>query len=73
VPQPSVAVALPSAAEIAADAGLHPTANALPEGVIVGAALSLDHTTVREVVAVLPQPSIAVNVLVCDVRHPLPV
>jgi hypothetical protein len=36
-----------------------------------GAVLSAVHLTVREVVDVLLQPSLAVNVLVCERRHPL--
>jgi len=36
-----------------------------------GAVLSAVHLTVREVVAVLLHPSLAVNVLVCERRHPL--
>jgi len=35
-----------------------------------GGALSEVHVTVLEVVAVLPQASVAVNVLVLDVKHP---
>jgi hypothetical protein len=33
--------------------------------------LSLVHVTVLEAVAELPQPSEAVNVLTCDLKHPL--
>ena len=64
-PQPSLAVALPSAALIAADDGLHPGVNVVPVAVIVGGMLSLVHVTVLDAVAVLPQPSVAVHVLVC--------
>ena len=65
VPQASVAVALPSAAWIAADDGLHPGVNVVPVAVMTGGVLSLVHVTVLEAVAVPPQPSVAVHVLVC--------
>ena len=65
VPQASDAVADPSAALIAPDDGLHP-AIVVPVAVIVGGVLSLVHVTVLDAVAVLPQPSVAVHVLVCD-------
>jgi len=39
--------------------------------VIVGGLRSLVHVTVDDAVAVLPQPSVAVNVLVCELEHPL--
>ena len=68
VPQASVAVADPSAALIAADDGLHP-AIVVPVAVIVGGVLSLVQVTVLDAVAVLPQPSVAVHVLVCDLAH----
>ena len=71
VPQASVAVADPSAALIAADDGLH-TAIVVPVAIIVGGVLSLVHVTVLDAVAVLPQPSVAVHVLVCDLAQ-LPV
>src|SRR6266498_2006453 len=71
VPQASVAVALPSAASIAADVGLHPSGASLPVAVIVGAVISSVHVAVRDVVAVLVQASVAVNVLVCERIHPL--
>ena len=64
VPHPSVAVADPNAALISAADGLHPRVVALPEAVIDGEVLSAVHDTVLEVVAELPQPSTAVNVLV---------
>ena len=64
VPQPSVAVADPSAASIAADEGLHPGVNVVPVVVIVGGVLSCDQVTVLEAEEVLPQASIAVHVLV---------
>jgi len=63
-PQASVAVAVPSAALISEAAGLHPRDVAVPFAIIVGGVRSLVHVTVLEVVAVLPQASVAVNVLV---------
>ena len=68
MPQASVAVADPSAALIAAAVGLHP-AIAAPVAVMVGGVLSLVHVTVLDAVAVLPQPSVAVHVLVCDLAQ----
>ena len=65
VPHASVAVAVPNAAPIAADDGLHPNVPAAVT-VIVGGFRSLVHVTVDDAVAVLPQASVAVNVLVCD-------
>ena len=70
-PQASVAVAVPSAPLIIAADGLHPSASAVPVAVIVGAVTSTVHVAVLDVVAVLPQASVAVNVLVCDLLHPL--
>src|SRR6266487_3259186 len=66
VPQASVAVAVPSAASIAADVGLHPGVNVVPVAVITGGVAAADQVIVLDVVAVLPQASVAVNVLVCD-------
>ena len=66
VPQASVAVALPSAASIAAEDGLHPRDSAVPVAVITGVVAVAAHTTVLDAVAVLPQASVAINVLVCD-------
>jgi len=65
VPQASVTVAAPSPASIAAVDGLQPTAPfvGLPVVVIVGAVTSDVHIALRDVVDVLPQPSVAVNVL----------
>ena len=65
-PQASVAVALPRAASIAAVDGLHPRVNVVPVAVITGAVEPVDQVTVLDVVAVLPQASVAINVLVCD-------
>ncbi len=69
--QASVAVAVPNAPFIAAVDGLHPRASALPVEVNVGAVRSSVHVAVRDVVAILPQTSVAVNVLVCERLHPL--
>src|SRR6185503_3908676 len=71
VPQASVAEAEPSARPISLADGLHPSDVAVPLAVIVGGVVSAVQLTVREVVAVLPQPSLAVNVLVCERAHPL--
>src|SRR6266516_1630427 len=69
VPQASVAVADPRAASIAADVGLHPGVNVVPVAVITGGVFELVHVTVLEAVAVLPQASVAVDVLVCDLAQ----
>jgi hypothetical protein len=66
VPQASVAVAVPRAALIAAEFGLHPSGELSPLAVITGGVAAADQVIVLEVVAVLPQASVAVNVLVCD-------
>src|SRR6185503_15509970 len=65
-PHASVAVAVPRAAVISEAAGLQPRVNVVPVTVITGGTRSLVHVTVLEAVAVLPQASLAVNVLVCD-------
>src|SRR5204862_154212 len=70
VPQASLAVAVPSAASIAADVGLHPKVFVVPVAVIVGGVRSLVQVTVLDVVALLPQASTAVNVLICVTVHP---
>jgi len=72
VPQASVAVAVPSAASIAADVGLQPNAPfaGVPVVVIVGAVTSTVHVAVRDVEAVLPQASVATKVLVREREHP---
>src|SRR6185369_2825673 len=73
LPQLSVAVAVPSAASIAAVVGLHPSTPlaGVPVVVIVGAVTSNVQLTVLDVVDVLPQPSVAVHVLVCERPQPL--
>src|SRR4030095_9836017 len=63
VPQPSVAVAVPNAAVISEAKGLQPKTTFEYVPVNVGGVRSLVHVTVLEVVAVLPQASVAVNVL----------
>ena len=62
----AVAVAEPSAASIAAAEGLQPSVTEAGVILIVGGLGALSHVTVLDVVAELPQPSTAVNVLVCD-------
>jgi hypothetical protein len=62
----SVAVAVPSAASICAVVGLQPNVVVVPVAVITGGIRSLVHDTVLTAVAVLPQPSTAVNILVLD-------
>jgi hypothetical protein len=64
--QASVAVAVPKAASICAAVGLQPSDVAVPVAVITGGTRSLVQVIVLEVVAVLPQPSTAVNILVCE-------
>jgi hypothetical protein len=70
-PQASVAEAEPNARLISVAAGLQPSDSVVPFAVIVGAVLSAVQVTVRETVAVLPQASLAVHVLVCERPHPL--
>jgi len=64
VPHPSVAVALPNAASMADDAGLHASGVLLPLAVSVGGVRSSVHVAVRDAVDVLPQISVAVQFLV---------
>ena len=63
-PHASVAFAVPNAALISPADGLQPSVNVVPVAVIPGGTRSLVHVTVREAVDVLPQASLAVNVLV---------
>jgi hypothetical protein len=51
--------------------GLQPRVKLFPVAVIVGAVRSAVHVAVLDVVDVLPQKSVAVNVLVCERKHPL--
>ena len=62
----SVADAEPSAAVISVEAGLQPSGTSAYDPVNVGGIRSLVQVTVLEVVAELPQPSTAVNILVCE-------
>ena len=72
VPHASVVIAEPNAASSAAAVGLQPGLNVVPLATIV-AVLSKVHVTVLETVAVLLHPSLAVNVLVCDLVQPVDV
>jgi hypothetical protein len=69
--KPSDADAVPRAAFISAAVGLHPSVVVVPPVVITGGVRSLIHVIVLDAVAVLPQPSMAVHVLVCERSHPL--
>ena len=71
VPQTSVAVAVPSAALISDTVGLQLSVNAAPVAVIVGGVVSSVQVAVLDAVAVLPQASVAVQVLVWLLAHPL--
>ena len=64
--QAAVAVADPSAAVIADEVGLQPRVTKAGVIIMVGALGALSQVTVLEVVAELPQPSTAVNILVCE-------
>src|SRR6187399_669254 len=65
----AVAVAEPSAALISEADGLQPRVATAPVIIIVGGLGTLVHVTVVEAVAVLPQASMAVNVLVLEALH----
>ena len=65
--QAAVAVAEPKAALISELDGLHPRVTDGDVIIIVGGLGALNQVTVLEVMAELPQASIAVNVLVCEV------
>ena len=71
VPQLSDAVALPKAALTCAGVGLQIVIGVPAAMVITGAVISTIQLTVLEIVAELPHASVAVNVLVCDLLHPL--
>jgi hypothetical protein len=62
----AVAVAEPSAAVISVAEGLQPRVTKAGVIIIVGGLGALSQVTVLEVVAELPQPSTAVNILVCE-------
>ena len=66
VPQAAVAVADPRAAVISEAEGLQPSVTDGGVIIIAGGLGALVQVTVLEVVALLPQPSTAVKVLVCD-------
>src|SRR6187402_3991280 len=66
VPHASDADAVPSAAFISPADGLHPSAVVVPPVVSTGAVRSLIQVIVLTAVAVLPQPSVAIHVLVCE-------
>jgi hypothetical protein len=68
-PHASVALAEPSAKLISDAAGLQPKDVPVPFAEIVGGVKSSVHVTVRDVVEVLLQASLAVNVLVCERLH----
>jgi hypothetical protein len=70
VPQPSVAVADPRAAVIAAALGLQPSVTGEYVPLNVGGVRSLVHETVLVIVAELLQLSTAVNVLTCVTVQP---
>src|SRR5688500_8723680 len=65
----SVAVADPKADSICCEVGLQPSGTVAKLLVNDGAAASTVHVTVLAAVDVLPQTSVAVNVLVCDLKH----
>src|SRR6188768_824307 len=69
VPQASVAVADPRAALISV--GLQPSGTSAYDPVNVGGVTSLVQVAVLVIEIELLQPSVAINVLVCDLRHPL--
>ena len=66
VPHAADAVAVPRAALISEAVGLQPSVVVVPVTVIVGGLGALNQVTVLDTVALLPQASIAVNVLVCE-------
>ena len=67
--QAAVAVAEPRTAVISEADGLQPSVATAPVIIIVGGLGTLVHVTVVEAVAVLPQASMAVNVLVLEALH----
>jgi len=71
VPQASVAIADPSAALISEAVELQPSDKLVPFAIIVGGVRSEVQLAVLDVVVLLLQPSIAVHVLVCDLKHPV--
>jgi hypothetical protein len=71
LPQASVADAVPRAAVISEAEGLHPRVTGEYVPVNVGGVRSEVQLTVLDTVAVLPQASVAINVLTCERRQPL--
>jgi hypothetical protein len=69
VPHAAVAVAEPKAALISEAEGLQPSVVTAPVIIIAGGLGALVQVTVVEAVAVLPQASLAVNVLVSEAEH----
>jgi hypothetical protein len=69
VPHAAVAVAEPSAALISEAEGLQPSVGVAPVIIIAGGLGALVQVTVVEAVAVLPQASLAVNVLVSEAEQ----
>jgi hypothetical protein len=69
VPQPSLPDAVPRAALISVADGLQPRVVVVPLATIVGGVRSIIQLIVLDAVAVLPQASIAVNVLVCEAEQ----
>jgi len=69
VPHAAVAVADPRAALISATEGLQPRVGVAPVIIIVGGLGAFVQVTVLVMVAVLPQASVAINVLVCEALH----
>ena len=66
VPQAAVAVADPKAAAISVAEGLQPRVGIAPVIIIVGGLGAFVQVTVLVIVAVLPQASMAINVLVSE-------
>jgi len=66
LPQASLALAVPSALFMSAEDGLHPSVVVVPPVIMTGTKLSATHVAVLDAVAVLPQASLAVQVLVCE-------
>src|SRR5204863_7553633 len=71
VPHALVAVAVPRAPFMSAVDGLHPSDRVVPPVTRDEVLTPELHLTVRDIVAVLPQASLAVKVLVCELLHPL--
>ena len=65
----AVAVAEPRAAVISEADGLQPSVTVAGVIIIAGGLGALNQVTVLVIVALLPQASIAVNVLVCEEEH----